>query len=83
MVRDRTRSARCVAFSTSDAGFYVSLTAACVYLMLFSSPRKPSWPIIAYIVLLSIGATLFTGTNWRWSQNLFVDSRGYELVLNA
>ncbi|KZV99150.1 hypothetical protein EXIGLDRAFT_762918 [Exidia glandulosa HHB12029] len=58
-------------------GFYVSLTGACVYLMLFSSPRRPSWFIIAYIVVLSIGATLFTGTNWQWSQNLFIENRGY------
>ncbi|EJD46133.1 hypothetical protein AURDEDRAFT_164792 [Auricularia subglabra TFB-10046 SS5] len=58
-------------------GVFVSITGATVYMMLFSSPRKPSWPIIAYIGVLSVGATIFTATNWQWSQNMFIEFRAY------
>ena len=39
--------------------------------------KPPSKLVLTYTALLLTGATIFTGTNWRWAEILFIDKRDY------
>lgn len=59
-------------------GVYLTITLGCLYLMLWHPLNgRRHWGLIAFILMLFFGATVFMVTNYMWSQVLFIDARGY------
>jgi len=59
-------------------GAYLLIAAASLYLTAIRPTRgKRSWGLTAYIIVLTAGTTIFTATNWRFAELMWINYRGF------